>query len=227
MQRTANEVAEQGGVGIAVRCDHRNDAEVEALFQRVLADQGRLDILANNVRAGYEDTVENGQYTWENPFWLQPIWRWDAMLSGGVRAHFVASRFGAQMMVRQRSGLIVNISYWAGQKYMNNTIYGVAKIATDRLAKDMAHEFREYRVACVSLYPGLVRTEGVMANAEYFDLSNSESPQFIGRAVAALAANANIMDRSGKVLIAASLALEYGFSDIDGKQPVPLTLAQA
>jgi NAD(P)-dependent dehydrogenase (short-subunit alcohol dehydrogenase family) len=120
--------------------------------------------------------------------------------------------------------LIINISYWAGQKYMNNVMYGVSKAATDRLAVDMAHELRNYQVAAISLYPGLVRTERVLAVAGVFDLSNSESPQFIGRAVAALAADSNIMQKSGQVLVAAALALEYGFKDIDGKQPKPLSL---
>ena len=88
----------------------------------------------------------------------------------------------------------------------------------------MAHELHEHNVAAVSLYPGLVRTESVMKAAQYFDLSNSESPQFIGRVVAALANDPNLMQKSGQVLVAAALALEYGFTDIDGKQPRPLTL---
>jgi NAD(P)-dependent dehydrogenase (short-subunit alcohol dehydrogenase family) len=225
--QTANDVTAQGGQGIAIQCDHYHDTEVESLFQQVLKEQGRLDILVNNVWDGYQRIVENGQYTWGNPFWQQSIWRWDAMFNGGVRAHFVASHFAAKFMVQQRSGLIINISYWAAQKYMNNAIYGVAKIATDRLALDMAHDLREYGVAALSLYPGLVRTEGVMENAEHFDLSNSESPQFIGRAIVALATDPKIMEKSGKVFVAASLALEYGFTDIDDKQPRPLTLEEA
>jgi dehydrogenase/reductase SDR family protein 1 len=225
--QTANEVIAQGGSGIAVRCDHRNDEEVESLFRQVASERGRVDILVNNIWGGYEWIVDSGEYTWENPFWRQPIWRWDAMFQAGVRAHFVASHFAASRMVKQKSGLIVNISYWAGQKYINNVMYGVAKTATDRLAVDMAHELRQYGVAALSLYPGLVRTQRVMANAEHFDLSNSESPQFTGRAVVALAADPAVMEKSGKVLVAASLALEYGFADIDGKQPRPLTLAEA
>jgi NAD(P)-dependent dehydrogenase (short-subunit alcohol dehydrogenase family) len=107
---------------------------------------------------------------------------------------------------------------------MTNVMYGVAKAATDRLAADMAHELRPHQVAAVSLYPGLVRTERVLRNAQYFDMTNSESPQFIGRAIAALAADPNVMQKSGQVLVAAGLALEYGFTDIDGQQPRPLTL---
>jgi len=141
-----------------------------------------------------------------------------------VRAHYVASTHAAQMMVAKRSGLIVNISFWAAQKHVGNVAYGVSKAATDKLTADTAHELREHNVAVVSLYPGLVRTEKVMAAAGFLDLSNSESPQFIGRTVAALAADANVLEKSGRVLVAAALAREYGFTDIDGQQPRPLTL---
>ena len=146
------------------------------------------------------------------------------MFRSGVRAHFVSSQYAAPMMVRQKGGLIVNISFWAAQKYMGNAIYGVSKAATDKLSSDMAEELRGHNVAVVSLYPGLVRTERVMQAKEFFDLSNSESPQFVGRAVAALASDPNLMQKSGKVLIAAKLAREYSFSDIDGKLPTPLSL---
>ena len=149
------------------------------------------------------------------------------MFAAGVRAHFVASQLAAKQMVSQQQGLIVNISFWAGKKYLANVTYGVAKAADDRMAVDMAHELKPHNVAAVSLYPGLVRTEGVMRAAEHFDLSNSESPQFIGRAIAALAADPNVMERWGQVLIAATLAEEYGFTDIDGKKPRPLTLEEA
>ena len=104
--------------------------------------------------------------------------------------------------------------------------YGVAKAASDRMAACMAHELREHGIAAVSLYPGLVRTESVMKAAEYFDLSNSESPQFVGRAVAALAADPDIMQKSGRTLVVAALAQEYHFTDVDGKQPRALTVEE-
>ena len=223
---TAETIIAKGGQAIAVACDHRLDENVSALFQRVKDEQGQLDILVNNVWGGYEYIVEaTGEYSWENPFWQQPIRRWDGMFAGGVRAHFVASRFAAGMMVQQQQGLIVNISYWAGQKYMNNVMYGVSKAATDRLAQDIAHELQEFGVTAVSLYPGLVRTERVMGAAEFFDMSNSESPQFTGLAIAALAADPHVLDKSGQILVAAQVALDYGFTDIDGKEIRPLTLA--
>lgn len=146
------------------------------------------------------------------------------MFQAGVRAHYVASRLAAQAMVMRQRGLIVNISFWAAQKRIGNVAYGVAKAATDKMTADVAHELREHNVAAVSLYPGLVRTEKVMEAAAWLDLSNSESPQFIGRAIVALAGDPKLMEKSGRVLIAASLAQEYGFTDIDGKTPRPLTL---
>jgi dehydrogenase/reductase SDR family member 1 len=209
---------------IALPCDHTRDAETEAAFKRIVDEQGRLDILVNNVWGGYENMVENGEFTWSRPFWQQPVWRWDAMFEAGVRAHYVASQLAAQMMVAQRSGLIVNISFWAAQKHIGNVAYGVSKAATDKLTADMSHELREHNVAVVSLYPGLVRTEKVMQAAEWLDLSNSESPQFIGRAVVALASDPDVIKKTGRVLVAASLAQEYGFTDIDGKTPRPLTI---
>ena len=153
-----------------------------------------------------------------------PLARWDKMFQAGVRAHYIASVLAAPMLIAQHSGLIVNISFFAAQKDNAGVAYAVAKAADDRMAACMAHELHEHNVAAVSLYPGLVRTESVIKAAEYFDLSNSESPQFIGRAVAALAQDPNLMQKSGQVLVAAALALEYGFTDVDGKQPRPLTL---
>src|SRR5262249_21488044 len=153
-----------------------------------------------------------------------PLWRWDAMMTAGVRAAFVASQHAARTMVQARRGLIVHISAWAAQKHIANTLYGMSKAATDKMTADMGHELKAHGVTVVSLYPGLVRTEAVLA-AGVFDLSNSESPEFIGRAVAALANDPEVLRRSGSVLVAAALAKEYGFTDIDGRQPRPLTLA--
>jgi NAD(P)-dependent dehydrogenase (short-subunit alcohol dehydrogenase family) len=146
------------------------------------------------------------------------------MFDAGVRAAYTASAHAARMMTRKKSGLIVNISFWSAQIYNANAQYGTAKAAVDKMSEYMAHELKEFNVAVVSLYPGLVRTELVMREAQYFDMSNSESPQFVGRVITALANDPNIMKKSGKVLVAASEALEYGVKDIDGRQPRPLTL---
>jgi NAD(P)-dependent dehydrogenase (short-subunit alcohol dehydrogenase family) len=169
--------------------------------------------------------IEDGTFTWGKPFWEQPLWRWDAMFGAGARAYYYASQLAARFMVASGHGLIVNISFWAAQKHIGNVAYGVSKAATDKMTADMASELRPHGVTVVSLYPGLVRTEKVMEAAAWLDLSNSESPEFIGRAVAALAADSDVMRHTGGVRVAAGLALEYGFTDTDGKAPRPLTLA--
>jgi dehydrogenase/reductase SDR family protein 1 len=227
IHRTAAEVSALGGQGIAVRCDHVNDDEVKKMFQQIQTEQNRLDILVNNVWGGYEYFHDGTAFWQEEGFWAAPISRWDKSFQAGVRAHYVASVLAAPVMIAQQSGLIVNISFFAAQRDDQGVVYGVAKAADDRMAACMAHELRQHQVAVVSLYPGLVRTESVLKAAQYFDLSNSESPQFIGRAVAALAADPDVMRHSGQILVAAAVAQEYGFRDIDGRQPRPLTVNDA
>jgi dehydrogenase/reductase SDR family protein 1 len=221
---TAEAVTAMGGRGIALHCDHREDSQVEAAFKHIAKESKRIDVLVNNAWGGYEKMREGRAFTYFKPFWEQPFWRWDAMFDAGVRAAYTSSAVAARMMTKKKSGLIVNISFWSAQVYMNNTQYGVSKAAVDKMTEYMAHELKKYKVAVVSLYPGLVRTESVMRASKHFDMSNSESPQFIGRVVAALACDPNIMKKSGQVLVAAQEALEYGIQDIDGKQPRPLTL---
>jgi NAD(P)-dependent dehydrogenase (short-subunit alcohol dehydrogenase family) len=216
--------ADLGREIVRVACDSTDAAAIAQVFDRIEAERGRLDVLVNSAWGGYERMVEGGRFTWAIPFWEQPLWRWEAMVTVGVRGALVASQHAARVMVPARRGLIVNISHWAAQKYIGNVFYGVAKAATDKLTVDMAHELNPHGVTVVSMYPGLVRTEAVLA-AGVFDLSNSESPEFIGRAVAALSEDRAALRRTGQVVVAADLAREYGFTDIDGKQPRPLTLA--
>jgi dehydrogenase/reductase SDR family member 1 len=211
------------------RVDHANDAETEALVAGVIASEGRLDILVNNAWPGYERMAEDvpegrNPFTWVDPMWDQPMWRWDAMIGVGARSAWCASRVASKQMADQKSGLIVNISFWAAQKFMGNAVYGISKAIADKMVADIAWPMREFNVAAVSIYPGLVRTEEVLKNAEYFDFTNSESPQFIGRTVAHLATDPKLMEKSGTVQVAAALGIEYGFTDIDGKQPQPATL---
>jgi len=214
---------EEGTTG--VRCDHRQDAEVEAAFKRIGDEAGTIDILVNSVWGGYERMIDGGEFTWSKPFWEQPLWRWDAMFAAGVRAYYHASQLVAPGMIARRNGLIVNISFWAAQKRIGNVPYGVSKAATDKMTSDTAIELKPHGVTVVSLYPGLVRTEKVMEASKWLDLTNSESPDFTGRAVAALASDPDVLRRTGQVLVAAAVAKEYGFTDIDGKSPRPLTIA--
>ncbi len=209
----------------AIRCDHRMDDQVDGVFRRILDETGGIDILVNNVWGGYERMVDNGVFTWGKPLWEQPLWRWDAMFSAGVRAHYHAAQLVAPGMIARRRGVIVNVSHWAAQKRIGNVAYGVSKAATDKMTADMAIELQPHNVTVVSMYPGMVRTEKVMEAAAWLDLSNSESPEFIGRAVAALAADPDVLRHTGKVLVAAAVAKDYGFTDIDGTSPRALTLA--
>ena len=212
-----------------IRCDHFNDAETGAAFDEVRSTAGNLDVLVNSAWGGYERMLEIGQFTWPLPFWEQPLHRWTDMMDAGVRAAYIAAAHAAKMMIVRHQGLIVNISSWAARKHIGNVIYGVSKAATDKMTADMAQELRPYGVTAISLYPGLVRTEAVLRAAEagWFDLANSESPEFIGRAIAALWRDPALAERSGNVLVAAAVARELGVQDVDGKQPLPLTIETA
>jgi dehydrogenase/reductase SDR family protein 1 len=224
LERTAAEAAALGGRVFPRRVDHGDDRQVEGLFAEI-AGAHRLELLVNSVWGGYENMVENGRFTWSDPYWEQPSWRWDAMMVIGVRAAFVASQHATRLMRPHSRGLIVNISFWAAKKHIGNVLYGMAKAATDKMTADMATELASPDISVVSLYPGLVRTEKVMANAAYLDLSNSESPRFIGRTIAALWQHPETARMfSGGVLVAAQVARDLGVKDVDGGSPVPLTL---
>jgi NAD(P)-dependent dehydrogenase (short-subunit alcohol dehydrogenase family) len=155
----------------------------------------------------------------EGKFWEQPLRVWDDMFTAGVRAHYAATVLAVPLL--RPGALVVTVSFFPGS-YLDGAdqvAYSVAKAADDRMIAVMAAQLAEREVTAVSLYPGLVRTEGVMRAAEFFDLSNSESPEFVGRAVAALAGDPQVSRRNGQVVVAAELAAEYGFTDVDGKVP--------
>ena len=209
-----------------IPCDHTSDEQTASAFRKIQAESETLDILVNSAWGGYEHMVENGVFTWPLPFWQQPLRRWTSMMDAGVRAAFVNSSLAAKIMVPQQSGFIVNISYWAAQKHIGNIIYGISKAATDKMTADMAVELQPHQVVVISLYPGLVRTEAVLQAAQsgWLDINNSESPEFSGRVIAALAHDPKLMEKSGSVCVAADLAKEFDIRDVDGRQPAPLTL---
>jgi NAD(P)-dependent dehydrogenase (short-subunit alcohol dehydrogenase family) len=216
---TADEVTQLGGKGIAIQCDHGDDDQIIALFERIRNQERRIDILVNNVFTSPSGrTILQG-----GGFWEFPIGIWDELIHVGTRSHYVASHEAVPMMIEQKKGLVVNISSFAGAAYAFNLAYGVGKAAVDRMAKDMAWELREQNVTCVSLWPGLVRTEQLLQRVKEgeapFSIENGESPRFTGRAVVALASDPERMQRTGQVLIVADLGREYGFTDIDGRQP--------
>jgi NAD(P)-dependent dehydrogenase (short-subunit alcohol dehydrogenase family) len=223
---TAAAVTARGGEGIPVRCDHTDDAAVTALFERVEAERGPPDVLVNNVWGGYEG-YDDG---FDDPFWTQPVARWDAMFDAGVRAHFTASRLAAPGMIERGTGLVVGVSAGDGARYRGSVPYDVAKTATERLGKAAAHELRPHGVASVLLQPGFTRTERVRRAFETAGESpppTTHSPEFVGRAVVALAADPAVLDRSGRVFPVAALAREYGFTDVDGRLPEPFALDTA
>lgn len=215
---TADEVTALGGQGIAVRCDHSVDADVQALFARVASERERVDLLVNNAWSGYEG---HGGGLPMDPFWTLSATYWDSMFTTGVRGALVASSLAAPMMAAAGRGLIVNTIAWLEGGYLGHLYYDLSKAALVRMAFGMAGELRGHGVAAVALAPGWMRTERVMAAHQRggFDLSATETPAYLGRAVAALAEDEQVMRWSGQVLAVGALAREYGFTDVDGTQP--------
>ncbi|AGU50076.1 NAD(P)-binding domain-containing dehydrogenase/reductase [Variovorax paradoxus B4] len=223
IDETADEVARMGGRGIAVRCDHTQEDEVKQLFAQVQREQGRVDLLVNNAWGGHETFTG----VFEAPFWEHPLSNWDSMFDRGVRNHLLTSRFAAPVMVAQKSGLIVTTTFWDRDNYLRgNLFYDLAKSAMTRLAFGMAQELRPHGVASLAVSPGWMRTEFVLAGHKTDEahwrerpaLARTESPRYLGRAVAALAGDAQVLEKSGGVHRVADLAREYGFTDVDGRQ---------
>lgn len=217
---TAAELEALGGKALPVQCDHSKDEEIIALFERVKKEQnGQLDILVNNVFTSPSGKSIMGG----GGFWDYPISVWDDLIHVGCRSHYVSAHEAVPMMIAQGDGLVVNISSFAGAAYAFNLAYGVGKCAVDRMAKDMAFELREHNVCAVSLWPGWVATEHLQQNVAegktQFSLDNAETPRFSGRAVVAIATDEKKMEKSGLVLASHELGREYGFTDIDGRQP--------
>ena len=220
---TAEAVTQAGGRGIAVRCDHTREHEVQALFEQVRRDHGRVDLLVNNAWGGHEsfDAV------FEAPFWQHQLEHWDSMMDRGVRNHLLAARAAAPLFVAQGRGLIVATTFWDRDRYLRGNLpYDLAKAAINRLAFGIAQDLKPHGVASVAVSPGWMRTELVLA-AHQADESNwhlrpalarTESPRYLGRAVAALAADPQVMRWTGRTLRVADLAEAYGFTDIDGRR---------
>jgi NAD(P)-dependent dehydrogenase (short-subunit alcohol dehydrogenase family) len=222
--QTAAEVDRRGGKGIAVQVDHGQDDQVAVLFEKVKQEQGRLDILVNNAFALPEDL------TVPKPFWEKPLSNWE-MVDVGVRSNFVAAWHAAQIMVPQGSGLIVATSGYVGVTYTYGVVFGTCKSAVDRMARDMAVELKPHNVASLSLWLGLTFTERAgrnlssnpeMASQTVTNPDVGSSVEFPGRVIAALAADPDVMKRSGGTFIAAELAREYGVTDIGGDVPPSL-----
>jgi dehydrogenase/reductase SDR family protein 1 len=217
LAKTVQDIAAAGGTGVAVRCDHADDEQVRRVFERVRGEQGRLDLLVNNVMSTPQrDELPPGvRSQWDlHPFWQIPLRFWDAFHVVGLRSHYVASALAAPLLIESGHGLIVCISAPGAVRYVNNVPYGVGKAGIEKLSADMAEELRPHHVAAVTLWPGFCRTEDVLAQPDvYTDLSATVSTLFPGRAIAALAADPDVMAKTGTRLIAKELAREYGFED--------------
>ncbi|HLV75907.1 NAD(P)-dependent dehydrogenase (short-subunit alcohol dehydrogenase family) [Actinomadura hallensis] len=217
VHETAAEIDKRGGTGIPVICDHSRDEQVEALFAQVEREHGALDVLVNNAFTIHPDLSRKG------PFWEKSLALQD-MFDVGLRSAYVASYYAAPLLIRN-GGLIVNTSSFGGRCYMHGPAYGAGKAAVDKMAHDMAVDFRPYNVAVVSIWMGLLKTERTEALFKgapdrYASFAaNAESPEFTGRLIDALARDPNLMDRSGQVLIGAELGEELGVLDIDGTRP--------
>jgi NAD(P)-dependent dehydrogenase (short-subunit alcohol dehydrogenase family) len=223
IDETAEMVTERGGVGIPVRVDHTVPEEVERLFKRVKREQGRLDVLVNNVNG-------DAMYQWKRS--------WDisldvglSILKAAIYSHIVNAHYAVPLMLETKNGLIVEITDGDGFYYRGNLYYDLTKTTAIRLAMDFACELRKKKIAVVAITPGFLRSEAVLeslgvtetnwhdAVKKRPEFAESETPFFVGRAIASLAADPRMMKKSGRVFNSAELAREYGLTDVDGRSP--------
>ncbi|MFE1824985.1 SDR family oxidoreductase [Streptomyces yangpuensis] len=226
VEETAARVTAAGGLGIPVRTDHSRPEEVRALVERIAAEQdGRLDVLVNSVWGG--DPLTD----WEHPLWEQDLETGLRLLRQAVETHVITSRYALPLMVARGSGLVVEVTDGNTARYRGTFFYDLAKSAVIRLAFAQSAELRPHGVAAVAITPGFLRSEAVLdhfgvTEADWRDgvaqdpnFAHSESPAYLGRAVAALAADPQIMARTGRALATWGLYEEYGFTDADGTRP--------
>ncbi len=220
IEDAAREVEAAGGRGYPYRCDHTREREVDALVHWILRRFGRLDVAVCAVWSGNEG-YDGERYAdgsrWGTPFWRRPAGQFGRFMEGGPYAALLLARAVAPPMVAMRSGLIAFISFSAGEDYLGDLHYDLAKACVNRLAFACANELQSHGVAALALSPGHVRTERVMEAG--LAPKATESPLYAGRAVAALAADAQVMRWTGQTLFVADLARHYGFADEDGSQP--------
>ena len=230
IDETAAMVSAAGGTGIAVAVDHFNALEVEALVRRIDHGHGRLDILVNDMWGG-ENLIQ-----WNTPLWEHDLDGGLRMLHGAVDTHLVTSHFALPLLIRRPGGLVVEMTDGTREyntaHYRLSAFYDLAKSAVLRLAFSQAEELKPFGCTAVALTPGWMRSEMMLehygvteANWREAAATNphfaaiSESPRFVGRAVAALAADSDVYRRTGGSFSSGGLALEYGFTDVDGSRP--------
>ena len=216
LESTIAEAEALGGRIIGLVCDHRDDEQVRAVFDRVRAEQDRLELLVNNAFLIPDDMDPNA------PFWETGLDCWDDMHTIGARSAYVGTWQAAPIMIAQGRGLIANVSSQGARYYTLHPAYGAAKAALDRLTRDCGHELAPHGVATVSVWPSFVTTERMLAldaEAWQLDLDGAESPRFTGRGIAALLLDPDLMQKTGRVFTTRWLAETYGFRDVDGRLP--------
>ncbi len=225
IEETAEWVTNYGSIGIAVQTDHTDEAQVKALFGRVQQEHGQLDILVNDVWGGDELSE------WGMPFWEQSLTKGQLMWQRAVFSHIITSQYAAPLMIKRKQGLIVEVTDGDTTSYRGNFFYDLAKSSVIRLAYGMAEELRPHNVTALAVTPGFLRSEAMLEHfgvteANWQDgakidphFSASETPYFVGRAIAALAADPMVARFAGGAYSSWGLSEEYGFSDIDGNRP--------
>lgn len=223
LKQAAVEVTANGGRGIAVRCDHSNDDEVKALFERVRADSGRLDILVNNAAAVYPKELTSAGSFWEKDLKLVD------MIDVGLRSNYVAAYYAAPLMIETGAALMAHTSFYGAVCYFHGPAYGAAKAGTDKMSFDMAADLRSHNVASVSIWPGIILTDKLktmpreyLSPAVIAALPTFETPEFTGLVIEYLWRSPERMQLSGQAMIGAELGQRFGIKDIDGKQPYSL-----
>ncbi|AIQ13539.1 SDR family NAD(P)-dependent oxidoreductase [Paenibacillus durus] len=225
---TVEEIVKGGGLGAAVRCDHTDTRDTESLISRITSEQGRLDILVNNVWGGNELPID------ERLFWEQPLEHWNHMFESGVRAQLLTNYFAIPLMRIHKNGLIIHTTFWDRYRHISNFYYDLSKNALVRMACGLSKELAADGIAVIPLSPGWMRTELVLDAfhtdeahwREVEELQATESTRYIGRAVCALAADPKIMERSGVPQQVGYLAEQYGFTDIDGRVVPPFLISE-
>ena len=228
LRETQTAIEETGGKCIPVQVDHSDDEQIRNLFERIEREQGKLDLLVNNVFSGVRAIKD----AYGKPFWQSEPELWDQVNNVGLRSHYVSSIYAARLMSGQDQGIICTISSWGGMSYIFGAAYGAGKSSCDRLAADMAVELKPDNIVSLSVWPGIVGTEQIIDFAQqanedgesdpFGDGYNWETPLLTGRAIAALAADPDIMKYTGKMKIVAELAEKYKLVDQDGNRPVSL-----
>ncbi len=213
---TARQITEKGGEGRAIQCDHFDDDQIGGVFEQVKSEAGKIDILVNNVYKIPDPPA------WGGGFWDHPLQIWDDQVGIGLRAHYVASWYAAPLLFEAGpGGTILNISSAGGQGYIFSSSYGTGKAGLDRLTADMAIELKPKGIAAIALYPGSVSTEFIVdvAKDQGMDLTNSQTPLFVGRAAVALLTSDSLMERSGTIQWVDDLGEEFDILDENGRRP--------